>query len=773
MKSSTTMNRASDAPDANAVNVGNSASANRSADAVNAASTASASSTSHTWLTWLKWFMPLAIILLLEATIFNAPFWSTLQNSPQQVTLSAISGVEKSGDAWKVQDSNSVILEAKLPQKSLAINTLNISPTSAGSSNDATTGRSSLSAGNNYSVSVFVKDAANSTEFLPLGKKTITEGLQATHYVTIHPSGDVSTLRLQMNDMSNGSEFVLNSIVINPRTPFNFSILRVALLIFLIYGMMLFAPSRAMYRWKLDLKETKQKVILGIFIVATIIALFGISRLMLPGRTFGQHFALDGAIIHDDNQANYMANALINGHAYLDIDAPNWMKDLANPYDAWARAHMSQQTGQPTYWDYAYYNGHYYSYFGVLPIIAIFVPFKLITGHDLRTDYAVVLLAALFVCAAVFFLYRLLKKYFAQSTFGQYLLYSLFFIVSSSVITQVYYAKIYSLPILTSLVVTMAGLGCWLGAARVSGGEMAEKVEGAEKSGQSTAQTIKTTQTTKISKLQLILGAALLTLNLGGRPFFVLAVLLALPIFWPEIKQRLFFSVKGLGNTLCVIVPVLIIGALAMVWNYIRFGSFTNFGATYNLTGFDMVHRSYAWQRLPIGLLEYLAQPLNIQPNFPYIFQIDHPNGFMGQIIMEPYFGGFFAFAPAALLAFALIPMWKKKSIAGARGFLATNAGFAVLLIMMDALIVGINNRYHGDFAWLICIIAIVMNSAIVAEFADEKLGMVTQKIFYALVIVGVIVTLWNLVSTERYGALISNNATLYRMIESMFLPFS
>lgn len=702
-------------------------------------------SAKHRVLTYLKWLIPLIVILVLEGALFNAPFWSTVRNNPRTATLSAVSGVEKDKTGWKVTDSNNVFFQVGLPEAHVDLNSVNISPSARGEGNTG----SQFSAGRDYSVTFYVHDAANSAEYLPLGTKTVMERLRVTHYVLLHPSGPVSSLRIQINNLENGNRFSLSQVAINPRVPFTFSVLRVALLVFLVYVMMLFAPSRAMYDWRLDLRQNNQRVCLAVFTLTVILVLFGISRLMLPGRSFAPRVtgALN-AFIHDDNQADHMANALIHGHSYLDIPAPGWMQKMGNPYDAWARAHMSQKTGQPTYWDYAYYDGRYYSYFGIVPIIAIFVPFKLLTGHDLRTDYAVVFIAALFVCATVFFMYRFLKKYFGRSSFGQYLLYSLFFIISSSVVTQVYYPKIYSLPILTSLVLTMTGLGCWLGAATDRG----------------------------VKKSRLIIGALLLALNLGARPLFVLSVFLAFPIFWDEIKARLFFSRKGVGNTLSVILPVLFVGVAAMIWNRIRFSSVTDFGATYNLTGFDMVHRAYAWQRIPVGVWLYLLQPLNIQPNFPFIYQIDQPRGFMGQTIMEPYFGGVLVFAPAAIFVIAALAMTKKKYARESRPFVVFSVTLALAIILIDTLVVGVNNRYHGDFVWLICIVAIAGISLIMSECEEnqcEAYALIAQKIFYVLVMIGLVVTLWNLVSTERYGALITSDSTLYRMLEAMFIPFS
>lgn len=159
----------------------------------------------------------------------------------------------------------------------------------------------------------------------------------------------------------------------------------------------------------------------------------------------------------------------------------------------------------------------------------------------------------------------------------------LLLVTGSGVLTQAFYPMIYSLPILFSLVLTLTGLGLWINARKDTG---------------------------ELSKLHLLIGAICIALNLGCRPQFVLVVFVAFPIFWSEIRERFFFSVRGIWNTLAVIVPFLLVGGVTMAYNYVRFDSFFDFGATYNLTGFDMVHRSYALSRIPWGLWMYLFSQL-------------------------------------------------------------------------------------------------------------------------------------------------------------------
>ena len=53
---------------------------------------------------------------------------------------------------------------------------------------------------------------------------------------------------------------------------------------------------------------------------------------------------------------------------------------LENPYDALNRDSDLINRDEDYLWDAAYYNGKFYVYFGILPVLVIFLPFYLITG---------------------------------------------------------------------------------------------------------------------------------------------------------------------------------------------------------------------------------------------------------------------------------------------------------------------------------------------------------------------------------------------------------
>ena len=100
--------------------------------------------------------------------------------------------------------------------------------------------------------------------------------------------------------------------------------------------------------------------------------------------------------------------------------------------------------------------------------------------------------------------------------------------------------------------------------------------------------------TGSLIRWKMVAGSVSIALIIGCRPQLVLIFILAVPIFWNEtIKERLFFSKKGILNTVLVMLPFIIVGVAMMAYNAARFHSPFDFGANYNLTGNDMTHRGW------------------------------------------------------------------------------------------------------------------------------------------------------------------------------------
>lgn len=122
-----------------------------------------------------------------------------------------------------------------------------------------------------------------------------------------------------------------------------------------------------------------------------------------------------GTFLVDRSQYQQLADAFLHGRTWIDAHVPDWLAAMDNPYDDQARGTLGAQTGDPSRWDWAFYHGRYYCYFGPLPALLLFAPFKALTGTDLPTAVGCAFLAIL-ACASLIFLIETLWKRYWRGT---------------------------------------------------------------------------------------------------------------------------------------------------------------------------------------------------------------------------------------------------------------------------------------------------------------------------------------------------------------------
>lgn len=83
-------------------------------------------------------------------------------------------------------------------------------------------------------------------------------------------------------------------------------------------------------------------------------------------------------------QYQELAEALSEGKVSVG-DAEEALLAMKNPYDTIAL----QAAGIGYRADYAYYNGKYYVYFGIVPVLLLYLPYYLLTGGALQNYVAV------------------------------------------------------------------------------------------------------------------------------------------------------------------------------------------------------------------------------------------------------------------------------------------------------------------------------------------------------------------------------------------------
>ena len=103
----------------------------------------------------------------------------------------------------------------------------------------------------------------------------------------------------------------------------------------------------------------------------------------LPDGGFAGQFKLDSG-----NQITQeQVDAFENGQISLLKEVDDALLQVENPYD-WG---MRNDSGAKAEWDHVFYDGKYYSYYGIAPVVLLYLPYHKLTGHYCSTNLSILL----------------------------------------------------------------------------------------------------------------------------------------------------------------------------------------------------------------------------------------------------------------------------------------------------------------------------------------------------------------------------------------------
>ena len=355
--------------------------------------------------------------------------------------------------------------------------------------------------------------------------------------------------------------------------------------ILLITGIGLFfygiRPSSQLHRTPMNELKRKQKIIC----IATVAV---ICLTAFWAMTISDWWSDKGPDYHFQYEA--MTDAVLDGHLYLDLPVSQELAAMENPYDSGRRA----EDNVPFYWDHAFYKGHYYMYFGVVPVFLLFLPFRLI-GIELYSYQATQIFVILIICGLFAVFYEISRRMCPKIPLGAFL-----FVSAACSWISVWYAVKYPALYCTanSSGVCMAVWGfyfCYR--AFVVDEKQKEILPHAD------------------------LGALFSALTFGCRPTVGLFCLSLLPLLFSYFKKCARLSDFGkVFGAFCI--PFVVTAVLLMLYNYARFENPFEFGQSYQLTTVDQ--HAYRENKFKLndclnGLLFHFFGYETISGSFPFI----------------------------------------------------------------------------------------------------------------------------------------------------------
>ena len=491
-----------------------------------------------------------------------------------------------------------------------------------------------------------------------------------------------------------GTQVPIFAVRPNVRVAFQVDWLRVAVMAAIAVLIACWRPRSALWRIRVNPASAAQRLaFFAVMAVVGVISLTGAAIIATIWKPLV--FQAPNGYTYDFDQYGHIADALLQGRVWLDLPVSSTFAQSANPYDPALRERLLDAGASPIYWDYAFYRGHWYSYFGVIPAIILFVPYQalshVIDGMPAMLPSASAVLVFLFgfVLFGSLLTIRMLRRVAPNCSVAAMSMALVAMLLGSNVGYLWLRTNFYSVPIAASLMFTTLGLWLWAGAERPKGSRRLWHVGDAP----------------GLSLPRLACGAACIAANAGCRPTFALSALLIFPMFWRQIRQmaRLVRTRKAtrqlLAGPAAVVLPAIAVVIPVCVYNALRFSSLFNFGNSYQITVNDMTSYSEPVANIPWIIGYYLLLPPRLQSTFPFVAINPTPLPHWG--FAEPMVAGLFAICPMALLAF-LIPLLRRhrRERFGALFSCMLMLGMAIMLV--DAFKAGLGWRYICDFGWLI-----------------------------------------------------------------------
>lgn len=508
-------------------------------------------------------------------------------------------------------------------------------------------------------------------------------------------------------DLLTESDLEINSIIIN-HPNMNISFIRI-ILFFFISLLLLKVNNKSIYNIQYNKNSKIQN---NIFLMILLEFCVIISSYILI-QTNNNSFWVSKDNINKSDSLLMQTEAIINGQIKLMEEPSDELKEMENPYDNIKR----DDDNVEFLYDVAYYNGNYYNYFGIAPIITSILPFRLLTGgytHQYIYNMFYMLIAIL----ALYSLYKkLINKYIKNISLVNFYLGFYAILFASNILTLLRGAK-YDTVVTSGIVFLLISLNL----------------------------AISIYENNKFKNIKLVLLGITTALIVLSKPNLIIYYLLIAFFYLIGLSKQ--NKKEIIKNLLFTTIPLGLLAIFQMILNYIRFNNILEFGAKYQLTGFNMsACMSITFGKIYAGILEYIFKTPTIKPlEFPFVFINTNTNVLsINEICYENRLYGLIALP--ILYAFFL----KKFIIKNTQNkefsiFINLCIITSIISIILNSCFGGICETYSIDFKLILSIGAILL----LLKWVELKNNDDINKIFFILTITTILLMIPISLTTEN-----------------------
>lgn len=405
---------------------------------------------------------------------------------------------------------------------------------------------------------------------------------------------------------------------------------------------------------------------------------------------------------------NLMADSFLAGKLSLLVEPPPELLSLPNPLDPQANSAFRLA-------DASVYKGRFHLYFGPVPALSLFIPFRLLPFGKITEPFAVALFGFGAFLFAALILVRLARKFRPAVSDSLLLLAILALGISNAM------PFVLRRPVVYEVAITAGAFFLMLGFFLLVRSWLKETV----------------------SRWTMVLLSLCWGLAVGCRVLYVFAGV-GLLIIWILLlaKSRERTVRKALVDGLCLCLPFALCVFALGLYNLARFDSWTEFGVNHQLT-MGVIPREAFFRpgNLKPGLfLNVLRSP---QPDiyFPFFrLRINSPIG-SGHFYhsVEPI-GGFLLTSPIMIFLFA---GWRKSGALGILALVGLMAGMGLGILCFEAfLLPGASMRYQLDFIFPLIVTALLFWLLVDASVQSIWARIAFRCVSIVLILYGIIVHL-------------------------------